>query len=88
MVTRYDPTLSSDPYQSHEYAVMEEEATGEYVKHDDYEVLEKRIAELEKTCKSRSDTIIEYSNKIAKLEVKLTSANNIIKIMYMGEDDE
>ena len=48
----------------------------------------KRIAELEKTCKSRSDTIIEYSNKIAKLEVKLTSANNIIKIMYMGEDDE
>ena len=27
-----------------------------------------RIAELEKTCKSRSDTIIEYSNKIAELE--------------------
>ena len=45
----------------------------------------KRIAELEKTCKSRSDTIIEYSNKIAKLEVKLTSANNIIKIMYMEQ---
>tara|TARA_R110000851_G_scaffold330481_1_gene503359 strand:- start:84 stop:332 length:249 start_codon:yes stop_codon:yes gene_type:complete len=47
-----------------------------------------KIAEIEKTCKSRSDTIIEYSNKIAKLEVKLTSANNIIKIMYMREDDE
>tara|TARA_R110002153_G_scaffold247025_1_gene402995 strand:- start:197 stop:643 length:447 start_codon:yes stop_codon:yes gene_type:complete len=27
-----------------------------------------RIAELEKTCKSRSDTIIEYSIKIAELE--------------------
>ena len=30
--------------------------------------LKSRIAELEKTCKSRSDTIIEYSNKIAELE--------------------
>ena len=50
--------------------------------------LQERIAELEAQSKSRSDTIIEYSNKIAKLEVKLTSANNIIKIMYMGEDDE
>ena len=30
--------------------------------------LNERIAELEKTCKSRSDTIIEYSNKIAELE--------------------
>ena len=29
---------------------------------------DKRIAELEKTCKSRSDTIIEYSIKIAELE--------------------
>ena len=46
----------------------------------------KRIAELEKTCKSRSDTIIEYSNKIAELLVKLTSANNIIKIMYMEQE--
>ena len=27
-----------------------------------------RIAELEKTCKSRSDTIIEYSNRISELE--------------------
>jgi uncharacterized coiled-coil protein SlyX len=31
-----------------------------------------RIAELEKTCKSRSDTIIEYSNKIAELQSILT----------------
>ena len=30
--------------------------------------LNERVAELEKTCKSRSDTIIEYSNKIAELE--------------------
>ena len=30
-----------------------------------------RIAELEKTCKSRSDTIIEYSNKIAELAAKV-----------------
>jgi uncharacterized coiled-coil protein SlyX len=33
---------------------------------------DKRIAELEKTCKSRSDTIIEYSNKIAELQSILT----------------
>ena len=35
----------------------------------------KRIVELEKTCKSRSDTIIEYSNKIAELESMLLSRN-------------
>ena len=34
--------------------------------------LKRRIAELEKTCKSRSDTIIEYSNKIAELQSILT----------------
>ena len=28
-----------------------------------------RVAELEKTCKSRSDTIIEYSIKISELEL-------------------
>ena len=31
-----------------------------------------KIAELEKTCKSRSNTIIEYSNKIAELQSILT----------------
>ena len=47
-MTRYEPTLSSEPYQSHEYAVMEEDVTGEYVKHNDCELLEIRIAGLEK----------------------------------------
>ena len=47
-MNRYGPTLSSEPYQSHEYAVMEEDVTGEYVKHNDCELLEIRIAGLEK----------------------------------------
>ena len=37
-----------------------------------------RIAELEKTCKSRSDTIIEYSNKIAELEKERDSLLRLI----------
>ena len=48
MIIKYDPTLSSDPYQSHEYAIMEEESHGEYVKYEDYQLLEAKIAELEK----------------------------------------
>ena len=47
VATRYDPTLSSEPYQSHEYAVMEEDGAGEYVKHDEYELLKRHISELE-----------------------------------------
>ena len=44
---RYDPTLSSDPYHSHEYAVMEVEPQGEYVSYEDYQLLTSKIAELE-----------------------------------------
>lgn len=44
---RYDPALSSDPYHSHEYAVMEVEPQGEYVSYEDYQLLTSKIAELE-----------------------------------------
>lgn len=47
-IIKYDPTLSSDPYQSQEYAIMEEESHGEYGKYGDYQLLEAKIAELEK----------------------------------------
>jgi hypothetical protein len=47
-IIRYDPMLSEDPYQTEAYATMEEEKWGEYVKQEDYEILEKKIAELEK----------------------------------------
>ena len=48
----------------------------------------KRIAELEKTCKSRSDTIIEYSIKIAELEkerIKMLSCFLDISDECIGE---
>jgi uncharacterized Fe-S cluster-containing protein len=47
-ISRYEPMLSEDPYQTQVYATMEEDKSGEYVKQEDYELLEKRIAELEK----------------------------------------
>ena len=50
-IIKYDPTLSSDPYQSQEYAIMEEESHGEYGKYGDYQLLEAKIAELEKELK-------------------------------------
>ena len=37
-----------------------------------------KIAEIEKTCKSRSGTIIEYSNKIAELEKDISIAAKIM----------
>ena len=60
MIIKYDPTLSSDPYQSHEYAIMEEESHGEYVKYEDYQLLEAKIAELEKAL----DKIIDRAQKV------------------------
>jgi hypothetical protein len=47
-IIRYDPMLSEDPYYDEAYATMEEDKWGEYVKQEDYEILEKKIAELEK----------------------------------------
>ena len=47
MISRYDPVISEDPYLVSQYAEMEEEKNGEWVKHEDYQVLEERIAELE-----------------------------------------
>ena len=78
-MNRYDPTLSSDPYQSHEYAVMEEEQTGEYVKYENYQILEAKIAELEKEIFKQSqeskeavsrsiEIILEKDERIAELE--------------------
>jgi hypothetical protein len=53
-IIRYDPMLSEDPYQTEAYATMEEDKWGEYVKQEDYEILEKNIAELEMK-------VLEYS---------------------------
>jgi hypothetical protein len=47
----------------------------------------RRIAELEKTCKSRSDTIIEYSIKIAELEEVLTLVKKDL-LMRAEEDSD
>lgn len=41
-----------------------------------------KIKELEKTCKLRSDTIIEYSNKIAELEKKQRDIIKGIKLCF------
>ena len=48
-------------------------------------VPESKLPELNRLLDKSSDL---YRAKIAELEVKLTSANNIIKIMYMGDDDD
>jgi hypothetical protein len=47
-IIRYDPMLSEDPYQTEAYATMGEDKWGGYVKQEDYEILEKKITELEK----------------------------------------
>ena len=60
---KYDPTLSSDPYQSHEYAIMEEDLHGEYVKYEDYQLLEAKIAELEEWVQWGIDNSHECENK-------------------------
>ena len=53
-------------------------------------ILEKdaKIAELEKTCKSRSDTIIEYSNKIAELEKERFTFKKIISNPAMADQEK
>jgi hypothetical protein len=47
-VSRYEPVLIEEPYQSNPWAGMEEDRDGEYVKYKEYQLLEKEIAELEK----------------------------------------
>jgi hypothetical protein len=59
---RYDFMLIEDPYHSHAYATMEEDKSGEYVKHEDCELLEKRIAELEKETEWLFDFALGYTN--------------------------
>ena len=50
--------------------------------------LNERVAELEKTCKSRSDTIIEYSNKIAELEKERFTFKKIISNPVMADQEK
>ena len=45
-MSRYEPVLIEEPYQSNPWAGMEEDRDGEYVKYKEYQLLEKEVAEL------------------------------------------
>ena len=70
-IIKYDPTLSSDPYQSQEYAIMEEESHGEHVKYEDYQLLEAKIVELEKENIELEECFDECYAELGKVQHKL-----------------
>ena len=70
-IIKYDPTLSSDPYQSQEYAIMEEESHGEYGKYGDYQLLEAKIAELEKENIELEECFDECYTELGKVQHEL-----------------
>jgi phage shock protein A len=88
-MNRYEPALSSEPYQSHEYAVMDEDVTGEYVRYDDYELLEVRIAELEGALTSTEDMASNFNLRNEELEGKISNVtNNAKEVLANGRNTQ
>jgi cell shape-determining protein MreC len=83
---RYEPVLSEDPYQSNQYAEMEELKLGEYVKHEDYQILESKIAEFEKELTKYKDLYdlaiaMDYPKKQTKILMG-NAANKTIRQQF------